>query len=133
MNSVRRRAIVALVGALLPLLTVESPVAHAAGGRTYTVVLESDLGDGDLSDGVCSTVPASPPDPATCTLRAAIQNANRDAAKATIAFALGPPGVISLSQYLPNLRRPVDLDGWTQPGSRSTGTPIPRPGVRIDG
>ncbi len=95
-------------------------------GHTYTVKLATDLPDGDLDDGVCSTVEHTPqnpqpPDPDTCTLRAAIQNANRDPTMDTVEFAFGTPTTITLEAYLPILQNSLKIDGWAQslPSPRS--------------
>ncbi len=107
-------------------------------GDTYRVRLETDLPDGDIGDGICSTVENSPqnrnpPDPATCTLRAAIQTADRDADKDTVAFALTGSKTIALSSYLPEMHNPIAIDGWTQPGMPTGGSTVPRPLIHVDG
>src|SRR5262249_45217311 len=103
-------------------------------GQTFTVMLGTDLPDGDLSDGTCSTVDHnSPPDPSTCTLRAAMQEADHTEALDTIAFNLPGPTTISVGSYLPDMHYPVVIDGWTQPGMTSGLTSVPPPLIRVDG
>jgi hypothetical protein len=113
-------------------------VSALVGTGPFTVMSIDDLSDGDITDDVCSTVEhtedhPNPPDPATCTLRAAIENANLDKNEDTIAFDLTGSTTIALGKPLPNLRFPVTIDGWTQTGATAGGATIPRPGVRVDG
>ena len=121
-----------------------TPTAAAPGGGPFVVKLggaiENDLPDTDPDpgndDGICSTVNSPPEDPKpananTCTLRAAIDNANHDPDPSTIEFALTDP--IELSGYLPDLMHPVTIDGWTQSGANPGAGLIPQPAVRIDG
>lgn len=132
------RAAAALIAMALAIVGLYHPDATAQpSGRTYIVKLATDLPDGDLDDGVCSTVEhtlsSHVPDPETCTLRAAIQNANLDPTKDTVEFAFGTPTTIKLKSYLPVLQNPVEIDGWTQSHPVSGGTRIPEPAVRVDG
>jgi hypothetical protein len=112
--------------------------AAAAGGATYTVKVAEDKSDTDLTDDKCSTVPIPqngpkpPPNPATCTLRAAIQNANLDADKDVIAFQLTDPTIV-LGGSLPVIQHPTEIDGWTQNNTSAGGSTVPQPPVRLDG
>ncbi|HRB82655.1 MAG TPA: CSLREA domain-containing protein, partial [Nitrospira sp.] len=129
------RAAAALIAMALAIVGPYQPDATAQpSGRTYLVKLATDLPDGDLDDGVCSTVDhtlsSDVPDPETCTLRAAIQNANLDSTKDTVKFAFSTLTTIKLKSYLPVLQNPVEIDGWTQSPGESR---IPEPAVRVDG
>ena len=138
------RGVVRVVAAALAscaLLVCLGSVSSAAAsdGAAYVVKLAEDHSDTDIDDGTCSTVPIPPnapkppPNPETCTLRAAIENANRDADRNAVAFELTGSTAIELSDYLPVLQHPIEIDGWTQGGTSSGGSPIPQPPVRIDG
>jgi len=115
------------------------PSAAAAGGATYVVKVAEDKSDTDLDDDKCSTVPIPqnapkpPPNPETCTLRAAIQNANKNADKDIVAFQLTDSTTIALGGSLPVLEHPIDIDGWTQNDTSGGGSTVPQPPVRIDG
>ena len=118
-----------------------SPLAAAPSATTF-VVKKSDVdtGDTDLGDSDCSTVPLPPnqpkppPNRATCTLRAAIQNANKNADKDTITFDLPANArTITPNGWLPHLEHPVVIDGSTQGGASPGGASIPQPAVHIDG
>jgi hypothetical protein len=136
--SLHRFAWAATIVAIAGLVSAGGYALQPLAGDTYTVRLATDLPDGDLNDGICSTVEntpqnPNPPDPATCTLRAAIQTADRDADKDTVAFALTGSTPIALTTYLPDLHNPIAIDGWTQPGMPTGGSTVPRPLVRVDG
>lgn len=129
-----------LAALLAATLLTTLPAGSAQLGQTYVVTVASDLPDGDLSDGVCSTVlhneaNPNPPDPATCTLRAAIQTSDLDADKDRIEFGIPVSGVatITLTAYLPDLHHPIEIDGWTQLPTRPSGDLVQPPAVRIDG
>src|SRR6187397_2480144 len=91
----RRRLPLVLVAGIVSaalLVAVGSAASAAASGGPIVVKLETDAADGYLADGECSTVPPTPQNPippvnlATCTLRAAIQNANKDEDKSVVKF-----------------------------------------------
>src|SRR5215208_1068474 len=92
-----------------------APPAHAAS-NTFTVNSASDFADVKVGDGVCDA------DFATgnlCTLRAAIQEANATTDQDTISFGISGTGVHTISPQtnLPNIIRPVTINGLSQPGS----------------
>src|SRR4051794_20494315 len=125
-----------LVAALAMCALLAAPTADGRAA-TFTVKSNADFADGDLVDHVCSTVEhteaqPNPPDEATCTLRAAIQNANLDSVRDRIWFDLTGDKTIGVrADYLPTLHQPVDIDGWS--GATPGGPTIPPPPVRIDG
>jgi hypothetical protein len=82
-----------------------------------------DEGDSNTADGICDDGMG------TCTLRAAIQQANATAGADTIIFDIpgGGPYIIQPATALPAITDPVVIDGTTQPGY--AGTPL----VRLDG
>lgn len=92
---------------------IESTAFAAA---TFTVNSAGDEADASVGDGICKieSIPTRNP---TCTLRAAIQEANATAALDTISFSIGS-GVhtISPTSGLPQITAPVIVDGTTQPG-----------------
>ena len=123
------RAVSVALTAACSLLLAAAP---AGWGATFEVRVNTDQADPKPGDGVCSTVGAAiPPDPDTCTLRAAIQNANQDQSEDRIHFSLTGSAQISLTDFLPDLRSIVDIDGWN--GAAPAASSIPRPAVRIDG
>ena len=92
--------------------------ASAAEALIFTV---NNVGDGvDVApgNGVCATATA------TCTLRAAIMEANATAIADTIRFNIagGGPHTITPGSALPNIIRPVTIDGTTEPDYG--GTPV---------
>lgn len=84
---------------------------------TFTVNSVGDGSDANPADGICSDSGGS------CTLRAAIEQANATAGTDTINFSIGT-GVktIILTADLPIIADPLIIDGTTQPGF--AGTPI---------
>lgn len=93
---------------------------------TYTVNTTDDLPDININDGICADANGN------CTLRAAIQNANRTNAKDIIAFNISGTGpfVIAVNQtygVIQPIEKPVILDGRTQPGY--TNAPL----IELDG
>lgn len=92
-----------------------STVALAAGS-TFVVNSTGDQEDAAPGDGVCQTAAG------TCTLRAAIVEANRQPGANTIAFAIPGTGPhsINIASELPTLSDttgPTTIDGYTQPGA----------------
>ena len=94
---------------------------------THTVNSTGDGADDDTTDGVCDdgTVDGS----TNCTLRAAIQQANAGTS-ATIKFDISGSGVqtISPASALPEITKPVFIDGYSQPGA-GAGTVL----IELDG
>ncbi|BEP92896.1 hypothetical protein GmRootA79_12800 [Acidovorax sp. A79] len=111
---------------LLPALLC----ASAAQAATYTVNDAGDAADANPGDGLCATAGG------TCTLRAAIEQANAHISADTIAFNFGGvPTTISLATPLPPITYPATIDGYTNggtPNSAATGTNAVIT-VRIDG
>ena len=95
--------------------------AHAATRPPFTVNSTGDENDLDFSDGKCDV------DAATagrqCTLRAAIQSANNRSGADTIKFNISGDGphVITPATELPQITRPVTINGYTQ-GDGTTST-----------
>lgn len=89
--------------------------ASSASAATFTVDSTGDEPDAALADGLCRTTLG------TCTLRAAIEQANALAGSDTIAFNIPGIGVHTISPVLdlPALTDDagVTIDGYTQPGS----------------
>jgi len=89
--------------------------ASLASAATFMVDSTGDESDADLTDGICRTALG------TCTLRAAIEQANALAGVDTIAFNIPGAGVHSItpSSPLPELTDDagITIDGYTQPGS----------------
>ncbi|HEY3834026.1 MAG TPA: PKD domain-containing protein [Acidimicrobiia bacterium] len=89
---------------------------------SYTVNSTADTGDAK-SDGICQTSTAG-----QCTLRAALQEANRATSPVSIGFNIPGAGVhtIAPATRLPALNNPngITIDGFTQPGSTPNTDPI---------
>ncbi len=88
----------------------DDSVAPAA---VFTVDSTGDVGDSNTADGVCDDGTGS------CTLRAAIEQANGLAGTDTINFSIGAtaPQTISPLMPLPEILEAVTIDGFSQPGS----------------
>jgi parallel beta-helix repeat protein len=80
--------------------------------QTYIVDSIEDLEDVDLADQICGDINGK------CTLRAAIQNANKTEAKDKIIFKLSGNGpfVFKLKKNLPKIVFPIEIDGTSQKG-----------------
>ncbi|HSH81416.1 MAG TPA: CSLREA domain-containing protein [Herpetosiphonaceae bacterium] len=83
---------------------------------TFTVNSTGDQADASIGNGRCATSTG------TCTLRAAIAEANRHSGPDTIAFNIGGTGphTIQLYSQLPSLSDstgPTTINGFTQPGA----------------
>jgi CSLREA domain-containing protein len=110
---------------LWPALAAAAP--HGAVmtlfANPFVVTSTGDGGDADTGDGVCADLLGS------CTLRAAIQQANATAGADVIQFAIAASGVqtIQPSSALPAVTGPVTIDGTTQPGY--AGQPL----IQLDG
>ena len=89
---------------------------------TYVVNSTADGGDA-ANDGVCQTATVG-----QCTLRAALQEANRRTGSVLIAFNVPGTGVqtIAPATALPQLNNTsgITIDGFTQPGSAPNTDPI---------
>ena len=85
------------------------PLRAATGGAIFTVDSNGDLGDANIGDGVCATTGNE------CTLRAAIEEANDDGEHDQIHFDLPDLTTIQPTSSLPTIRRPVTIDGATNP------------------
>ncbi len=98
-----------LVLALLCVLTLTS-TAHAA---TFIVDSTGDQSDGVPGNGVCLTIVN------TCTLRAAIEEANAFAGADTVNFNIAGAGVqtITPTTTLPAVVETITIDGSTQSGA----------------
>lgn len=86
----------------------------ALSAATFTVNSTDDGPDANPGDGVCATSGG------TCTLRAAIQEANALTGTDTINFNIigsgSGPQTINLTSALPTITDPVIIDATTQPG-----------------
>ncbi|GAA4326757.1 hypothetical protein GCM10023115_38500 [Pontixanthobacter gangjinensis] len=92
---------------LIPLLGFELNAQ-----ATYTVTSTEDFPDFDLEDNLCADVNGN------CTLRAAIENANKTKEPDNIFFNIPGEGIktISLVENLPPITETILLDATTQPG-----------------
>jgi CSLREA domain-containing protein len=90
--------------------------------KTFTVTSTGD-GPDTTANGVCLNVASG-----TCTLRAAIQEANRVAGPVEIAFAVPGTAIhtIAPGSQLPSLNNPngITIDGFTQSGSKPNTDPL---------
>lgn len=113
----------------LPLVTragtsqPPTPTPPSNPSSTFTVNSTSDTDDAQPGDGLCRTSAN------TCTLRAAITEANRRAGPDTIAFNIPGSGIqtIQLNSALPTLydeTGPTTIDGYTQPGATPNTDPL---------
>ncbi|MBI5933202.1 MAG: hypothetical protein HY867_05805 [Chloroflexi bacterium] len=101
-----------LVVTMLVLALTGLPTNHASASTTLVVRSVNEGNDANPGDGVCATSGGS------CTLRAAIQEANALAGDDTITFNLPGAGihVISItSDPLPIITDTLNLDGTSQP------------------
>ncbi len=102
---------------------------RSAGVRTFaapiTTFTVNSVNDGSdaAPDGICQTTT-----PGECTLRAALQEANRASGAVAIAFNIAGAGVhtIAPATVLPSLNNPsgIAIDGFTQPGSSANTDPL---------
>ncbi len=123
MKGVTRRGVSALIVALAIVAGIAGS-ASTALGATFTVDSTGDQQDISTGDSVCLTAAV------TCTLRAAIEQANNDQLKDTIAFNIptSDPGyaatttsfTISPATQLPTISFPLIINGRTQPEFVST-------------
>ena len=93
-----------------PIVGAGADIASAA---TFSVDSAGDESDPDPGDGVCDDGGGS------CTLRAALEEANRLDGADTIRFEMDAVQTsIRPASALPNITSPLILDGYTEPGSR---------------
>jgi parallel beta-helix repeat protein len=88
-------------------------LSHIAQGQvTYVVNSLEDYDDFDLADKTCADQFGN------CTLRAAIQNANKTHQKDIIIFKLSGKGpfIFDLKKNLPKIISPLEIDGTSQNG-----------------
>jgi len=107
-----------LVAAMMAASIMADAPAHAS--TTFVVNSQDDQVDTNEFDGVCDADLAAAGN--QCTLRAAIQQANRTSGADTINFNI-PQGGISLflTTPMPGITDTVTIDGYTQPtSSRNT-------------
>ena len=107
-----------LIGTALFLGSLAFGIAAEAQTTNQTMVVNStgDQDDNNVRDGVCSTSGG------TCTLRAAITQANNNLGPDTVHFNIPGGGVhtINLGSELPpinDISGPVTIDGYTEPGA----------------
>jgi trimeric autotransporter adhesin len=115
--------VLALFVAVLIALVLGARSAHA---KTFTVNITSDENDTDFpggtfdgsSDGRCD-IDSSVATGDECTLRAAIQQANKYPGADTIEFTISGTSVhtISPETELPTITQPLTIDGYTQAGA----------------
>src|SRR6478735_12745014 len=86
----RVMAVPVLFGLLCIGLVLAAPPAGAAGG-TYTVRTTGDAADRSPGDGICRSTSN------TCTLRAALTEANLDHGPSSITFAIPGSGVHTIN------------------------------------
>jgi CSLREA domain-containing protein len=93
------------------MLAASSSPAHAE--TTFLVNSIADQPDKDTADGKCFALNAS------CTLRAAIEQANATPGADVIDFSIsgGEVQTITPSSALPAITEQVTIDGYTQPGA----------------
>jgi CSLREA domain-containing protein len=99
-----------------------APATGRASHAPFTVSSTADAPDTSPGDGACLAADA------TCTLRAAIEEANAHAGADTIGFAISlGPQTLAPASALPALTEAVTIDGTTQPGF--AGLPL----ITVDG
>jgi CSLREA domain-containing protein len=113
----RMLALGALLAALVASLMLAAKPSHAS--TTFTVDSTADYGDAAPGDGKCDigTIMLIGE---RCTLRAAIQEANKTSGADTIDFAIpaGQEPVITPATQLPTITGPVTINGYSQPGAQ---------------
>ena len=107
------------VGVLLALMAASLLAAKPAqASTTFTVNSTADYGDQTPGDGKCHTGTIMLAGE-TCTLRAAIQEANATTGADTINFNIPTTGVATITptSQLPAVTGPVTINGYSQPGA----------------
>jgi CSLREA domain-containing protein len=104
-----------IVGLTLVFLLQPVTSRPIEAGTLFLVNSTRDAADLNPGDGACD---GAPRDGEQCTLRAAIQEANA-APGSAIGFGIPGPGVKTIvpTNPLPPVTEPVQIDGYTQPGS----------------
>ena len=115
----RRRISLTLSMAVAATMVVVAVPASPALAASLVVNSTDQSPDANPGDGVCLSANAS------CTLVAAIQEANANPGADTITFAIPGAGlhVIAPSSALPTLNGPATLDATTQPGASCAAWP----------
>lgn len=105
-----------LLLATFVILSLTLVARSAPAATVLTVNSTADSGDPALN-GVCDVNPL--PGVQTCTLRAAMQEANSLAGADAINFNIGGTGVktIKPATALPVITAPVTINGYSQPGT----------------
>lgn len=127
-DQIGRYRLLATVDAL-PEVTSEIITLEPYQPKTYVVNTTLDNPDADLSDNICADLEGN------CSLRAAIENANKSRGKDKIHFnipSIDSP-VIRLSDGLPIITNPVVLDGTTQQNYSFTNHQVVIDGSNIAG
>lgn len=111
-----------VVANLSPASALGAVTAQGEASLTFTVNSTGDEADAQVGNGVCATAGGS------CTLRAAIQEANAHPGPDTIRFNIAGGGVhkIQLQQALDSIHDSsggVTIDGYSQPGSNPNSDP----------
>ena len=106
--------ILSVIALALVLLVSAPQTAHAA---TFIVDTTADTPDANPGDGVCDDGAGN------CTLRAAIQEANERPGSNFIEFNIVGNPVIEVEVALPDITRPVVIDGYTQPNATPNTNP----------
>ncbi len=88
---------------------------------------DDNAGDSNPGDGICEDLRGG----TRCTLRAAIDESNFAQSFDTIHFNVGSFFVINLESPLPNVTRPVHIDGRTEVGYNSAATDIAQAPPRV--
>ena len=106
-----------------PTTAQASAVSSPTPRPPFVVDTTGDERDANTHDGTCATSTGS------CTLRAAIQQANATSGPDRIAFAIPGTGLhtIQLTSRLPTINDPTGalvVDGYTQPGSSPNTDPL---------
>lgn len=114
------RVLVVLVTTMMALMgaSLMSSVQPARASLFYTVNETGDEPDANPGDGLCGTQPNAPL--VHCTLRAAIQESNANPVTPEhIFFNIPGEGVhtIAPTSALPTITDPVEIDGYSQPGT----------------
>jgi hypothetical protein len=131
----RTRTLAFCLLALLVAASLGVVAAKPVHAATFTVNYPGDSGDKNPGDGKCFTgrnIGLVGPE---CTLRAAIQEANKFSGADTIVFNIGGgTGVktISPGSALPKITRRVTIDGYTQSGATKNTIPLAKDGTNAN-
>lgn len=134
MRSIRNKFLPGLmILTILSFSAIAFVSAAVAAPTTYVVNSTGDANDVDDMDGVCdtgNTVTVDGNDVPECTLRAAIQDANKvDDGADTIEFNIpgNGPHSIPINVDLPDIGAQITIDGTTQPGYVANSAVWPNP------